>query len=300
MNESRHMSNWSTILILFILLLISVSLFSFTKKKEGFQDKKTFVFNDGPSVYDNFYSEIYDQLVFSNVKNTYEVGLILNNLNPSEESNVLDIGCGTGHHVAILEENNIKAVGIDNSADMIAKAKANYPNYDFQLQDALDASAFRYQSFTHILCMYFTIYYIENKTLFFENCYGWLRPGGYLVVHLVDREMFDPILPPANPLIMLTPQRYAKERITKSKIRFHNFNYHAQFDLDNTNDLAKFKEKFEFHDGKVRKQEHKMYMPNQKEIVSMAQEVGFLLHGVLDLIKTGYEYNYLYIFTKPN
>ena len=112
--------------------------------------------------------------------------------------------------------------------------------------------------------------------------------------------MFDPILPPANPLLMLTPQRYAKDRITKSKVRFNNFNYTANFELDSKNDLAKFKEKFEFDDGKVKKQEHKMYMPSQKEIETMAQDAGFLLHGVIDLIKSGYEYNYLYIFTKPN
>ena len=164
----------------------------------------------------------------------------------------------------------------------------------------MNANAFNYQSFTHIICLYFTIYYIEDKTLFFENCFGWLRPGGYLVVHLVDRNMFDPILPPANPLLMLTPQRYAKDRITKSKVRFNNFNYTANFELDSKNDLAKFKEKFEFDDGKVKKQEHKMYMPSQKEIETMAQDAGFLLHGVIDLIKSGYEYNYLYIFTKPN
>ena len=295
-----NMTSWSKILILFIILLLGVSLFSINKKRENFQSKKTFVFNEGPSIYDDFYSEIYDQLVFSDVKDAYEIGQILNNAHPTEESIILDIGCGTGHHVAMLEKNNIKAIGIDSSEAMISKAKANYPEYNFQVEDALNANAFNYQSFTNIICLYFTIYYIEDKTLFFENCFGWLRPGGYLVVHLVDRNMFDPILPPANPLLMLTPQRYAKDRITKSKVRFNNFNYTANFELDSKNDLAKFKEKFEFDDGKVKKQEHKMYMPSQKEIETMAQDAGFLLHGVIDLIKSGYEYNYLYIFTKPN
>ena len=42
----------------------------------------------------------------------------------------------------------------------------------------------------------------------------WLMPGGYLIVHLVDRESFDPILPPGNPLYVVSPQKYAKERIT--------------------------------------------------------------------------------------
>jgi hypothetical protein len=129
---------------------------------------------------------------------------------------------------------------------------------------------------------------------------NWLMPGGYLVVHLVDRDMFDPILPPANPLVILSPQRYAKERITKSRVKFDNFSYTANFELDSKSNLAKFKEKFEFNDGKVKKQEHKLYMPTQSEIISIAQDTGFILHGVIDLISSGYEYNNLYIFVKPN
>ena len=57
---------------------------------------------------------------------------------------------------------------------------------------------------------------------------------------------------------------------------------------------------FEFNDGKVKKQEHIMYMPTEKEIISIAQSVGFILQGNIDLIHTGYEYNNLYIFVKPN
>ena len=112
--------------------------------------------------------------------------------------------------------------------------------------------------------------------------------------------MFDPILPPANPLMLLTPQRYAKQRITKSKIKFDDFYYTANFDLNNRDNIARFKEKFEFNDGKVKKQEHIMYMPTEKEIISIAQSVGFILQGNIDLIHTGYEYNNLYVFVKPN
>ena len=43
----------------------------------------------------------------------------------------------------------------------------------------------------------------------------WLKPGGYLILHLVDRERFDPIVPAADPLIMVSAQKHAKERITK-------------------------------------------------------------------------------------
>ena len=66
---------------------------------------------------------------------------------------------------------------------------------------------------------------------FFQNCINWLRPGGYLVLHLVNRDKFDPILNTADPLQFVSAQKYAKKRITKSLIKFKDFNYKALFNL---------------------------------------------------------------------
>ena len=60
---------------------------------------------------------------------------------------------------------------------------------------------------------------------------NWLMPGGKLIVHLVDRDKFDPILPPGNPLYIVSPQKYAKERITKTKITFNEFLYNSNFNF---------------------------------------------------------------------
>jgi hypothetical protein len=155
-------------------------------------------------------------------------------------------------------------------------------------------------SLTHVLCLYFTIYYFKDKRHFFDNCMDWLMPGGYLIVHLVDRESFDPILPPGNPLYIVSPQKYAKERITKTKVTFNDFVYTANFDVDESNDIATFDEKFKFNDGKVRKQQQKLYMEDTSTIVNMAQDCGFILQGKIDMVKCAYEHQYLYIFVKPS
>jgi len=294
----NKLSIWAKLLILISVILIFFSIFSV--KQEGFENNKSFTFAEGPIIYDGFYSSIYDTLVFNQLKNEYEIGQIIDNTMPTHESVILDIGCGTGHHVGVLQEKGYNVIGIDNSNDMIQQAKKKFPNGNFKKGDINNDHLFNNQTFTHIMCMYFTIYYIEDKSKFFRNTMNWLMPGGYLVIHLVDRELFDPILPPANPLAIFSPQRYAKQRITHSKVKFDNFSYTANFELDNKSDLAKFKEKFEFKNGQVKKQEHKMYMPSHNEIITMAQEMGFILHGVIDLISTGYEYNNLYIFVKPN
>ena len=294
-------SSWGKVMIFTILLLILIVAFKpfNTDKYEGFEQNDKFLFKSGQDIYDDFYADIYDYLVFNNIKDEYEVGEIMNKTSASSQSKILDIGCGTGHHVAELSGRSIDVIGIDISQSMIKKAKANYPDYQFQVKDATKSQNFEPDTFTHILCMYFTIYYIQDKAVFFENCYNWLMPGGYLIVHLVDRKNFDPILPPGNPLLYVSPQKYAKDRITTTKVKFTDFAYNANFELDEKNNIAKFTEKFKNDkDGKVRKQEHIMYMPDLNEIVSEAQGVGFALEGKVDLIHCQYEYQYWYIFTK--
>ena len=295
-------STWGKVLFFVILLLIVIAIFRSNKsRKEGFEQTDKFMFKTDSDIYDDFYSDIYDQLVFNNLKDDYEIGQIVNSTKPTEESIILDVGSGTGHHVDLLNKKGFKAIGLDNSHSMIEKAKENYPTYDFVEGDVLNAVQFQPQSFTHIMCLYFTLYYIKDKMQFFNNCMNWLMPGGSLVIHIVDRDMFDPILPPANPLLMLTPQRYAKQRITKSNINFQEFKYSANFELDNKKNAAKFVEKFQNKEtGKIfRKQEHKMYMESEKDILAMAKQSGFIMLGKIDLIKVGYEYQYLYILQKP-
>jgi SAM-dependent methyltransferase len=182
---------------------------------------------------------------------------------------------------------------------MVKKAKENYPGLHFQQGDVMDKNNFNNNTFTHIMCLYFTIYYIEDKAKFFINCMDWLMPGGYLIVHLVDRYKFDPILPPGNPLFVVSPQKYAKKRITTTKVNFNQFVYNADFKLTENSDIALFDEKFKFNDGKVRKQEHILYMKDIGDILNMAQDAGFLLHAKIDMMKVAYEYQYLYVFMKP-
>jgi len=268
--------------------------------KEGYEQNDSFLFKTDSQVYDDFYAEIYDYLVFNNLKDDYEVGEIINRTTPTSESVILDIGCGTGHHVCKLAENGLNVLGIDTSPSMIKKAKENYPQYNFLLGDVMNENEFKSRSFTHILCLYFTIYYIEDKQRFFNHCYEWLQPGGYLVIHLVNRNEFDPILPTANGLFVVSPQKYAKERITKSKVTFNEFVYHAEFDLPTGSHIAKFNEKFKFNNGKVRKHEHTLYMEPQTTIINYAQESGFIIEGNIDLVHCAYEYQYLYILSKPS
>ncbi len=302
-NVYKKMSNFGKILLFIVLLLIVVMFFkssSFKKQFEGYAQNDKFVFKKGVEVYDDFYATIYDQLVFSNLKDDYEITQIINKTKPSKSSVILDVGSGTGHHVAKLAQKNLNVTGIDISQSMINEAKTNYPNYDFKVGNVLNTSEFNNNTFTHILCLYFTIYYLDDKQQFFNNCMEWLMPGGYIALHLVDRKKFDPILPPGNPLYVVSPQKYAKERITNTKITFDDFVYTSNFDFNEDKNIAVFDEKFKFKDGKVRKQEQVLYMEDTDAILETATNAGFIIQARIDLVNCAYENQYIYILTKPN
>jgi len=270
-------------------------------QREAFTQNDTLIVKSGNELYDDFYVNVYDFLVYNNLKNNYEVGQIIQKTGPTQQSVILDIGSGTGHHVAALASKGYNITGMDISSAMVKKAKENYPECKFIQGDALNSYEFENRSFTHILCLYFTIYYFPNKSLFLENCFQWLRPGGYLLLHLVERNQFDPILPPGNPLIYVSPQRYAKERITNTKLVFDDMTYSSKFDLNETTNVATFDEKFKHKEtGKIRKNQHVLYMDTDQAILSMAQNVGFILDSQIDLIKCQYEYQYVYVLQKPN
>jgi len=293
-------SVWLKATVILLLLLIIYHIY-YQTIKEGFTQQKEFLLKEGPEVYDGFYSEIYDDLIYDKIKNEYEVGEIINITNPTKHSRILDIGSGTGRIVKLLKDKGFPAEGLELSSSMVSKAAENFPNCQFKHGDATQAMTYPANTFTHITCLYFTLYYIRNKEQFFRNCYEWLMPGGYLVISLVNRDKFDPILNTADPLVWVSAQKHAQERITSSVVKFKDFQYKANFDLDKPDNLATFTETMkDDKTGNVRKNIHRLYMPTQKYIISLAKNAGFILEGKVDLVNVQYEYQYLYILYKPN
>ena len=293
----KKTSPWLKFALILITLLI---IYHRSKTIEHFIQKKEFVLKEGNAVYDDFYVEIYDDLVYDKIKNEYEVGEIINLTTPTEKSHILDVGSGTGNIVHLFREKGINAEGVELSDSMVIKASKNFPGAVFKQGDATEAMLYPMDNFTHITCLFFTIYYIKNKLQFLKNCYDWLMPGGSLILNLVNRDQFDPILNVADPLNMVSPQRHAKERITTSVVKFKDFLYKAKFDMDKLKSLATFTETMKDDTvGSVRQNVHRFYMPTQKKVLSLAKEVGFILQGKVDLINIQYEYQYLYILYKP-
>ena len=292
---------WIRLLVFLGVLFLILNYVNFHHPlPEGFQQMKKFEEKDNSNLYDDFYCEIYDELVYDKNKNYFEVDELTRLLKPDKTKKIVDIGCGLGHHVNLFSKKGFDTIGVDNSESMIKFAKKKYPNSNFKKANILESVTFQPSSVDAITSFYFTTYYIKNKKTFIDNCYNWLKPGGHLVLHLVNRDKFDPILNAADPLHIVSAQKYAKKRITNSVVKFKDFQYKANFELHKDSNKADFIETFkDDSSGNVRKNKHTLYMDTQKNILALAKQTGFILKGKIDLVKTMYEYQYIYILYKP-
>ena len=251
------------------------------------------------NTYDPFYVSIYDSIFSEPIRVEADVKSVLENTKMNEKSSLLDIGSGTGVHVRAFHEKFNKVKGVDKSEEMVTYAKDKFPYLDFVVGDAMKNTIFPSNSFSHITMFYFTCYMFHDFYGVLHNVYSWLKPGGYFVVHLVNRKMFDPLLSVSNPIRFVSPQKYAEKRITTSEIKFNDFKYKSEFKLDDVQNTAIFEETFK-HDktGNVRKHIHACTAPKLKIIIDTAQNIGFKVVKKVDLVKIEYEYQYLYILQK--
>jgi SAM-dependent methyltransferase len=318
----NNMPCWAT-LVLFLAVVVIViwvvkffyNLHSSSGGVEGFEQESRFILNQDDDVFeDPFYVDIYDELFYKKLYNSYEVGIILNEIHPTSKDIVIEIGSKTGSYTSSLQQSSGSTViGIDKSKAMVEYASKKYPNCKFMQGDPLNFMNFSSEYATAILLLDFAIYYIKDRRTLFYNCYHWLKPGGYLVIHLVNRHMFDPIVPAAKPFTLVSPQSVAPKRITTSDVVFNKFDYKSKFEFehDTTNnenneiksknsDNVKIIETMKDRRGKVRKNIRSLKMTGQKIIISDAKDAGFSMLGQYDLVKSQREYQYIYILYKPS
>jgi ubiquinone/menaquinone biosynthesis C-methylase UbiE len=252
-------------------------------------------------LYDEFYAKVYDQIVDGSTRQDAETGLTLawaKGFRPELRTlQVLDIGCGTGGQVALFKKAGVgKAVGLDASDAMISTARRTHPKGDYRVGNAEQVGQFAAGEFNLATMYYFTYYYLRDAEQALKNAFYWLEPGGCLVIHLVNREKFDPILESASPFVAFSVQKYAKERVTRSAVEFDKFSYSADFQHEGEN--GEFREEFKFKNGKLRRQVHTLRMPRMEEVVAKAEACGFVYKQFIDLTAIGYEYQYLFCFVR--
>jgi len=293
--------NWLSILISLSIIIIIIHFFKLFNTKpyyEGFNQSAPFVLKRNNQIYDSFYAMVYDDLYKTETRSDYEYKKIIEMTQPTKKSEFLDVGSGTGHLVNNLNNAGYHAIGIDKSKAMINYSEKKFPDIEIKCGDVIDSMNYDKGVFTHITCMNFTIYHLEDKLTFFKNCYYWLMPNGYLIMHLVNRNKYNPIIPAANPPLLDNPQKYSNVRIKDSKINFIDFEYQNSHDFKTDNDKRVImKETFTDASTKnIRQNELTLYMENIDEIVNIAKKCGFIPHAQIKLLND--EHQYIYIFER--
>jgi len=293
---------------LFLLAVIFVALAFYRRYsanrsgKEGFTQTEVFTLKEGNDKYDEFYSEIYDTLNLCDKRADTEAMQVIQMTMPDKKHSVfLDVGSGTGDLVNRIQGEGYRVYGIDKSSAMCKRAISKHGKISVKEGDALISMNFERNTFSHILCMYYTIYEIDDRRQFFKNAYFWLMPGGYLILHLVDPAKSDYIVPKGRPSVVDNIQKYANRRITDTIVDFTGYTYKAQ--LQNSvikeDDIYVIKEEFrDKSTGYVRQNEQVLHMNSIEDILLEAIKCGFLIKGKAEMSGAQDKYQYMYILER--
>lgn len=318
--------SWESALLVMLLLIaisyifiLSLDRLTAHEYKEGFTtdtnisdaqvSKYEWLGNE--DLFDDFYASVFTKLTQNEKLIQAESAICMEEFTkktPKEQLNILDAGCGIGIGTAAFAKQGAGGVvGIDRSQAMIRYAKGTtIPNttltdtqkqdIEFRQFDLMGPGAAAAAEFTDACLLYFTVYYFRDLDTIFRNLALWVKPGGTLAIEVVNKYKFEPILDSSNPWIGFSPQKYSKDRLTKSKVVFDKFDYEAEFDLEDPK--AEFRETFRFKDGSIRRQKHTLYMPSMPDIIKKAQNNGWTYVSYVDLTVISFPYGFILFFKR--
>ena len=310
---------------IFVILLVIIFVHLVNYKHityENYDDMtsgKRFESKIDSEVFDLFYSKYYDNIHENKERDVGQLKIILNYAKNKKFVKFLDVGCGTGYHVSLLDKMKYDVVGIDKSKTMISAAKSKYPDCNFNVGDILNNNLYDYSSFTHIICLNKTIYYIKDKDTFFDNCSLLLTSDGLLIIHLIDREKFKPFIINSNDKTVLYNPEKHNNTITRNLIKINsNLEYVCEYEKNDSyetnktseaNELTKidnlntpysyYKETFQnVETNSVRKNIINLYMPTIEEILAIAKVKGFIVKDKQSLDFIDHNNEFLFILKK--
>ena len=128
---------------LFLLMLILIFFYLVNRRSvvyEYYEDMtsgKRFESKFDEDVYDAFYSNYYDKIYVNKERDVELLKIIVSYDKNKKFVKFLDIGCGTGYHVHMLDKMKYDVIGLDQSKFMITKAQSKYATCEFVIVDFL-------------------------------------------------------------------------------------------------------------------------------------------------------------------
>ncbi|HXB94685.1 MAG TPA: methyltransferase domain-containing protein [Puia sp.] len=116
---------------------------------------------------------------------------VVRQLAPRPGERILDLGCGTGYLTNLIAQAGARVTGIDNSAAMIERAQAVYPDLDFRVMSATDM---QFDSPFDAIFSNATLHWVLDKETAIDHIYHALRTGGRLVLEMGGKGNVDDII----------------------------------------------------------------------------------------------------------
>ncbi|MBZ5610549.1 MAG: methyltransferase domain-containing protein [Acidobacteriia bacterium] len=106
---------------------------------------------------------------------------LLELLQPRPGERILDVGCGTGQLTAEIARSGAEVTGLDNSPDMLAQARKNYPQLKFV---AADAAGFQVPEPFDAVFSNAALHWVKDQPAAAASIARALKPGGRFVTEL--------------------------------------------------------------------------------------------------------------------
>jgi SAM-dependent methyltransferase len=108
----------------------------------------------------------------------------------AQGKDVLEIACGTGPGLGLLQSTAHSFVAGDISEQILARARAHYRGrVDLRTMDAM-ALPFGDQTLD-VVIIFEALYYVPDAQKFADECRRVLRPGGVVLVSNANKDLFD-------------------------------------------------------------------------------------------------------------
>lgn len=131
-------------------------------------------------------------------------------LHPQKGERILDLGCGTGELTHEINEVGAEVIGMDNSPEMINKAKKSFPHLRFELKDATE---FAFEEKFDAVFSNATLHWTNDQSNTIRSIYDSLKKGGRFVFEMGGKRNVESI---SNALEMAMfeegfPKKFAKD-----------------------------------------------------------------------------------------
>ena len=212
-------------------------------------------------------AEYYFSIEKENRRIDDDVNLITSLVGNIKKPLLLDLGCGTGEHLAELSKLNIDCTGIDASESMIKIAKLRFPNSIQFIKEDIKSFSFK-QKFDIIISLFGSLdYLLENNDINIALCntHKALKPAGIGLFEIWN----------AVPITKIKEK--ALDSVSKTNYKGKMIERQRGFRLLNYRDKAIVEVNYSYNlsGNTIMKDKHKMRAFTREEITNYLETNGF-------------------------